>query len=289
MHYTETFSDSEIEAACSSNTQQITIANIVQIAASVVSAVSNLILIVVVALIAEYLLKPDSKPKEYSFIFTAVFVSNYINSTLLPLILNGNISGFVSVTYLQFLTFINFDTLTIFKDFDRDWYAIISPYYTNFFIIGSVMPLIQLFVFAVVKRKIALWLTKRKCDNSDPNHPSIQKEADSTIIMFPFDFPTDVAVLCLQLFMCFMYSGLIPLSMIIFTFGLTCAFFCKRYIILNCTVRIPIDESINSKVVNLLPFIILIHGLMSIWAHTAEGVYDFTNSPLQVDLPVDPG
>lgn len=239
-----------------------------QIAASVVSAVSNLILIVIVTLIAEYLLKPDSKPKEYTFIFVAVFLSNYINSTILPLILNGDINGFISVSYLTFVSFINFDTVAIFKDFDRDWYAIISPYYTNFFIIGSITPLIQLFVF-FIKRRIAIWLTVRKCRNDDPNHPAIQKEANSTIIMFPFDFPTDVAVMCLQLFMCFMYSGLIPLSMPIFTFGLFCSYFCKRYLLLNYTVRIPADESINGKVVNLLPFIILVHGLLSIWSHTA--------------------
>ena len=63
--------------------------------------------------------------------------------------------------------------------------------------------------------------------------------------MFPFDFPTDVAVLCLQLFMCFMYSGLLPLSIPIFTFGLVLCYFCKRFVILNYTVRIPADESLK--------------------------------------------
>lgn len=133
---------------------------------------------------------------------------------------------------------------------------------------------------------MALFLTKRKCENADPDHPSIQKEANSTIIMFPFDFPTDVAVLCLQLFMCFMYSGLIPLAMPIFTFGLFISYFTKRYILLNFTVRIPADEALNAKVVNLIPFIILVHGLFSLWAHTVPGFY-LPEAFITFDLPVD--
>ena len=253
-----------------------------------VSAISNILLIVIVSLVAEYLYKPDSKPKEYSFIFTFVFLSNYINSTLLPLVINGDIDGFVSVNYLRFVSFINFDTVSIFKDFDRDWFAIISPYYTNFFIIGAISPLIQLVVFKI-KRTVAIWLTSRKCRNDDPDHPSIQKEANESIIMFPFDYPTDVAVLCLQFFMCYMYSGIIPLAMPIFTIGLMLSYFCKRYVILNYTVRIPADESLNEKVVNLIPFIILVHGLFSVWGHTVTGVYDFSAFFLSIDLPVDPG
>lgn len=81
---------------------------------------------------------------------------------MLPLVLNGNIDGFVSVNYLRFVSFINFETVAIFEDFDRDWFAVISPYYTNFFIIGAISPLIQFVVF-YFKRKFALYLTRRHC------------------------------------------------------------------------------------------------------------------------------
>ena len=133
-----------------------------QVGASVVSAITNVILIVIVTLIAEFLLKPETKPVEYSFIFVGVLISNYINSTLLPLILNGNIFGFKSVTYLQWVSFIDLNKLSIFSDFDRDWFAIISPYYTNFFIISAILPVIQLFVF-YLKRSILIWWVRRKC------------------------------------------------------------------------------------------------------------------------------
>lgn len=87
------------------------------------------------------------------------------------------------------------------------------------------------------------------------------------------DLPTELAVMCLQFFMCYMYASLIPLAIPIFTLFLFLAFFCKRYIILNYTKRIPADESLNSKIINLIPFIILVHGAMGIWARTADGFF----------------
>ena len=243
-----------------------------QSGASAVSAVTNVILIVIVGLVAQYLLKPDTKPKEFSFIFVSVFISNYINSALLPLILNGRIEGFQSIEYLKFVDFIDFDKVTIFSDFDADWYAIISPYYTFFFIVAAFSPLIQLVVF-ILKRKFVIWRLKSMCESNDPKDPYIQKEANATSIMFPFDFPTECAIITLQLFMCFMYSSMIPLAMPIFTVGVLLNFICKRYIILNCTMKIPADENLNEKMYKIIPWIILIHGFMGIWARTANGTF----------------
>lgn len=89
--------------------------------------------------------------------------------------------------------------------------------------------------------------------------------------------------------MCYMYSGLLPIAMPIFTIGLMLTFFCKRYVILNYTVRIPADESLNEKIVNLIPFIILVHGLFSVWAHTVDGFYNFDVFFLKIDFQGDPG
>lgn len=95
--------------------------------------------------------------------------------------------------------------------------------------------------------------------------------------------------MCLQFFMCFMYASLIPLAIPIFTFGLILLFFCKRYIILNYTKRIPADESLNEKVINLIPFILLVHGLMGIWARTSLGIFDHDAFFYVIDVTIVPG
>ncbi len=62
-HFSDIYTDVLIKDACSSLSNSILYANLMQIGASLVSAVSNVILVVIVGVIAKYLLKPDSKPK----------------------------------------------------------------------------------------------------------------------------------------------------------------------------------------------------------------------------------
>ena len=215
-----------------------------------------------------------------------VLISNYINSTLLPLILNGNIFGFKSSTYLQWATFIDFNRLSIFTDFDRDWFAVISPYYTNFFIISALLPILQLLLFYVKRCLITCWV-RRKCENTNPHKVTIQKEANSSIVAFPFDYPAEQALIALQLFMCFMYSSLIPLLIPIFTLGLFISFFCKRYILFHLSVRIPANEKLAISFMNMIPFVILVHGLMGVWSHTVPGLFNSSVYVVSLNITVD--
>lgn len=92
-------------------------------------------------------------------------LSNYINASILPLIMNGNIFGFQSLTYLNFIKFIEFNNVAVFKDFTIDWYAVVAPYYINFLIIACTSPLINLVVCCLSD----WWLryrVKKACDNT---------------------------------------------------------------------------------------------------------------------------
>ena len=139
------------------------ITNSLQIGASVVSAVSNVALAVLVAVIAKYILRPSSIPKEYSFVFWGVLISNFINTGIIPLLLNANVFGVQFYTYLKFIDFIDYNKLSIFSDFNSDWYALISPYYVNFMIIGLfISPLLSLIVFSF-KHCFKLWRIESNC------------------------------------------------------------------------------------------------------------------------------
>mgnify|MGYP006869357191 CR=1 FL=1 len=144
-----------------------------QVGASLVSSISNLLLITAVSIISRYVLKPSSRPLEYSFIFVGVLLSNYINASILPLIMNGSIFGFESLTYLKFITFIDFTKVSIFKDYTIDWYAVVSPYYMNFLIIAIVSPIINLIVNCLLDCFLK-WRVKRACENTKSS-PIIQK------------------------------------------------------------------------------------------------------------------
>ena len=128
------FSDASINTFGSDISNKVLITNTLQIAASVVSAVTNVILAIIVTVIAKYLLRPTSVVKEYSFIFWAVLISSFINTGVIPLLLSASVFGVKFYTYIKFINIIDFNNLSIFSDFSGDWYALVSPYYINFLI-----------------------------------------------------------------------------------------------------------------------------------------------------------
>jgi hypothetical protein len=271
-HFTEIYTDKKVEEACHSLSNTILYANIMQVGASLVSSISNVVLLIVVGLISRNLLKPDSKPKEYSFIFVGVLVSNYINSSILPLIMNGDIFGFQSLSYLKFMDFIDFDKVAIFKDYTTDWYAVVGPYYMNFLIIAITSPIVNV-VITCFSGCLLNWKVKRACENGDKENPIIQKEANKIITGMEFDLPTEQAIVCLNFIIALMYSSQIPILVPITTVYLIVTYFCKKIIILRYSVRVPADEALSQKIITFLPFVLLLHCLMGIWSHTADGVF----------------
>lgn len=169
------YTNSDVNGFCSSISNMILVTNILQVAASVVSSVTNVILSIVIAVISKKLLRPHTIPKEYVFIFWGVLISNYINSAILPLILNANIFGVQFISYLKFINFMDFNNMSIFSDFSSDWYALVSPYYVNMLIIASfISPIIGLIVMSI-KSCLNQWKVRRMCEANDAEDPVIQK------------------------------------------------------------------------------------------------------------------
>ena len=107
--------------------------------------------------------------------FWGVLIATWVNSAIIPLLLNGNVFGTEFVSYLKFIDFIDFNNVSIFEDFDSDWYAIVSPYYTTMLIIASfISPVLGVIVFAI-KSCIKHWRVSKKCENTDKEDPYIQK------------------------------------------------------------------------------------------------------------------
>lgn len=161
------YTNSDVNTFCSSVSTMILITNILQVAASIISSITNVILSIIIATISEKLLRPNTIPKEYVFIFWGVLISNYINSTILPLALNANIFGIEFISYLKFINFMDFSRMSVFDDFTSDWYALISPYYVNMMIIAAfISPVVGLGVFAL-KSCFKQWKVRRMCESRE--------------------------------------------------------------------------------------------------------------------------
>ena len=276
----QTYTNAEIGAFCQDISTKVLIANSLQIGASIVSAVSNFILAIIITLIAKYLLRPNSVPKEYSFIFWGVLISNFFNTGIIPLLINANVFGVEFYRYLSFIKFIDYTQLSIFSDFTADWYALIAPYYINFMIIGCfIAPIGSLIAFSF-KHCFKMWRIKSNCDDNDPEDPLIQKEANKKVLGLEFEYAYETGMVMLLLVIGILYSGLIPLMIPLLTLGMAWTYLCKRAIVVNYSVKIPADESLNESVINLIPFIILFHSFFSIWSHTPSGFFTSGAVPL---------
>lgn len=65
-----------------------------------------------------------------------------------------------------------------------------------------------------------------------------------------------------------MYCGLIPLMIPVFAIGLVFWYLCKKLIIIKFSVRVPANENLDWKIINIIPYIIVAHALFSLWSHT---------------------
>jgi len=161
------YTDTDIKNLCSGIQSMVLLTNGLQIAASVLSSVTNAILGIIIGVIAKKLLRPNAIPKEYIFVFWGVLISNFINSCIIPLMLNANVYGVQFVSYLKFINFMNFSQMSIFSDFSTDWYAMISPYYMTIIIISSfISPVISISIFAL-KNCFIQWRLKSRCEAQD--------------------------------------------------------------------------------------------------------------------------
>ena len=180
------YTNAEITNYCSEISNKVLITNSLQIGASVVSAISNVVLAILIAVIAKHILRPSSTPREYSFVFWGVLLSNFVNTAVIPLLLNASVFGVEFYVYLKFIDFIDYSQLSIFSDFTPDWYALIAPYYVNFIIVGCfVSPLAGLAVFAL-KHCFKMWRLEANCTDNDPDDPLIQKEANKKVLALEF-------------------------------------------------------------------------------------------------------
>jgi hypothetical protein len=46
--------------------------------------------------------------------------------------------------------------------------------------------------------------------------------------------------------------------------------------VVKLSVRIPADASLNLSIINIFPFILLLHSLFSAWSHTTPGIFTQT-------------
>ena len=86
------------------------------------------------------------------------------NTAILPMLIYSDIFGFKTAEYLSFITvistdfkqFLNVDNIKFQTDFNTIWYRNVSPIFTNYIIVETIITWVFLIVFKCISNKSGL-------------------------------------------------------------------------------------------------------------------------------------
>ena len=138
------FSDVTIEAACTNYRNDIMIAQGIQYAVIITSALTNFIFGFVVGKLVNCV-RPASKSSGMLTKIVIYTLFLIFNTVFVPLLIYADIFGFTPSTYVSLLTvissdienFFKFTTLSFYPDFTSTWYRNVSAVFTNYLIIDT--------------------------------------------------------------------------------------------------------------------------------------------------------
>lgn len=200
---------------------------------SVASAITNVLLSVVVEYIVKFM-KPITKSSEQNVNFVVILLSTLFNSCFLPLFLNASVFGYTPNTYLHIFNFVNFTNVKNYSDFVPDWYAYVSPYFVNLFLVAIIMPWINLLKVVVINAIRRCWI-KRNIDHM------LQKQADRNIIQYRFDIAAQSALLILNTTICFIYASSMPVLPLLHLVAIGSLYVTDKICLLKYSRRISVD------------------------------------------------
>ena len=168
----------------------------------------------------------------------------------------------------------------MFSDFTPAWYAFISPYFVNFFLVAIILPWLNLF-------KCMIFNAIRRCYIKSNIREMLQKQADRLIVGYQFDIAAQSALIVLNTTICFTYSTSIPLLPILHLISIISVYITDKICLLRYSRRVSIDEDMNNIIVHTLPFIVILNIAFSIWALTVDTLFPeglFQNVSFHLDI-----
>lgn len=140
------FNDNDIQTLCREIFKKLYQENGLQIAAALISVVTNALFAILSKKIIEF-----TKPKSFSSGLVTktlvLFVFIFLNTCLLPLLIYADVYGFKISSYVSLIKLINpnisaffsMDNFTYYSDFTSIWYRNVSPYFVNFLVINTAL------------------------------------------------------------------------------------------------------------------------------------------------------
>ncbi|CAD8150635.1 unnamed protein product [Paramecium pentaurelia] len=259
---------------CSDIIYQYTGIQALQIASAFVILIVNSLLQLLIKSIVTFE-RYQSLSKKLSGTLTKLFISLFVNTALITLILKANIYGFKLSYYLSspIPPLQSAQQKEVFpSDFNREWYAVVGAAYVNTWIINIFSPYFIDFVLYPIKN----WFRKREAANA-----KIQRDLNKLSVGPEFDLDLYYANLLNTIFVTLFYCSLIPLMLPLGFLALLIHFLVQKFLLLKFYRKPPsYDEALHDSVFTLLPYSIIMHILIAIWAYGHPYIFPSSSDAL---------
>jgi hypothetical protein len=145
-HLTDSFTDSTIKAACSDYLTGIYVEQSIQYVVILTSSLMNFLFGLIVDKLIDCV-RPVSQDSALSTKTTIYTIFLVLNTIVVPILIYADIFGFQASNYVSFVTlassgvgnFFQISNISFYPNFTSVWYRNVSPIFTNFIIINTLI------------------------------------------------------------------------------------------------------------------------------------------------------
>jgi len=204
--------------------------------------------------------------KEVVSIMTKLFIAFVINTGLFIVLINANFRNSPGVIWFndhfplgKYL--FNGD----FTDINRDWFEKVGADILLIMIINVFSPLILFILTAPLTSCKRCCLRKKKI---------LQVDLNNLYEGPTFDLGFHYAKTLAFVFVCFTYSGGLPLLLPLITFFLFMQYWMNKYLVLRSYKKPPyFDSNVNERALQILPIALMFHLAFSLWCYGAPDIF----------------
>lgn len=234
----------------------------IRIAAAFGVVVVNFILRIILKILSQFE-RSSSINKEHRKTMMKFFVAVFINTALITLVVNAD---FRDLEFTKKLAFKEYLFNGDYKDFDRDWYLNVGSTFVIMMFISTLSPHILYLILAYPLNSCKRECGWKKCKT--------QHEINSIFIGPEFDRAGKTAQILSVVFICFLYSGGMPILNVLCFFTLFFMYWIDKILILRYFRKPPmVNHSLNDRVIAILPYAIIMHCAVSLYMYGSHTIF----------------
>lgn len=261
-NYDDIVTDSDLLDFCEDFIEDYTSALGIRLAAAFGVIVVNFMLRIILRLLSQFE-RSSSINKEQRKTMIKVFVAIFINTAIITLIVNAD---FRDLEFTKDLAFRKYLFNGDYDDFDRTWYLKVGSTFVIMMFMSTLSPhiffLILSYPINACKRRYG-WKKYKT-----------QHEINSVFLGPEFDRAGKTAQILSVVFICFLYSGGMPILNILCFCTMFILFWVDKILILRYYRRPPmLNYSINDRVIAILPYAIILHCAVSLYMYGSQYVF----------------